>query len=53
VVPVCTGDGDVVAVLDVDSDHHAAFDDTDRTELEALCRMLGERFGQEAKRLMT
>ena len=45
VVPVLTPAGDVLAVLDVDSNDPAAFDETDRVHLEALCRMLGERFG--------
>ena len=48
VVPVMDADGNVVAVLDVDSDDPAAFDDVDREQLEAICRMLGERFGTEA-----
>ncbi|MGZ3419090.1 MAG: GAF domain-containing protein [Polyangiales bacterium] len=42
VVPVFDHDG-VVAVLDVDSDAPAAFDEIDRTALEALCVMLGKR----------
>ena len=45
VVPVLRPDGSVLAVLDVDSDVAAAFDDVDRAALEALCRELGERFG--------
>ena len=44
VVPVLTPDDRLLAVLDVDSDTLAAFDETDREHLEALCRMLGERF---------
>jgi GAF domain-containing protein len=40
VVPVF-GQGKVVAVLDVDSDAPAAFDETDRAALEDLCAMLG------------
>lgn len=43
VVPV-VNDGRLLAVLDVDSDHPAAFDDLDQTRLESLCRALGERF---------
>lgn len=44
VVPVLAGDR-VLAVLDVDSDLPAAFDERDREHLESLCAMLGERFG--------
>ena len=44
VVPVRAADGTVLAVLDVDSDHPAAFDDVDRAALEALCDALGARF---------
>ncbi|NNF04500.1 MAG: GAF domain-containing protein [Rhodothermales bacterium] len=52
VVPVLDGSGRVVAVLDVDSDDPAAFDDVDRQELEAICSLLGERFGDEAAALI-
>ena len=45
VVPVLRRDGSVLAVLDVDSNAAAAFDDVDRAALEGLCRELGERFG--------
>jgi GAF domain-containing protein len=44
VVPVLTPDGQLIAVLDVDSDALAAFDKTDQTHLEALCTDLGRRF---------
>lgn len=44
VVPVLTPEGRLLAVLDVDSDHPAAFDDTDRHYLEALCQELGRQF---------
>ena len=44
VVPVLTPSGDLLAVLDVDSDAPAAFDEVDRRHLERLCRMLGRRF---------
>ena len=40
VVPVFGKDGEVVAVLDIDSDRLAAFDDTDRHYLEMICRMI-------------
>ncbi|RAL24880.1 diguanylate cyclase [Lujinxingia litoralis] len=43
VVPVLLADGQVVAVLDVDSDRPGAFDDVDADELGAICRMLGGR----------
>ena len=36
VVPVRDGSGRLIAVLDVDSTDHAAFDETDRRHLEAL-----------------
>src|SRR5690554_4598059 len=45
VVPVCLADGEVVAVLDVDSDRPAAFDEVDAAELGAICAMLGARLG--------
>lgn len=45
VVPVLAKDGRVMAVLDVDSNAPAAFDDVDRRELEELCAELGARFG--------
>ncbi|MCS4101296.1 GAF domain-containing protein [Salinibacter ruber] len=45
VVPVLTPDDALLAVLDVDSDTLGAFDPTDREHLEALCRDLGEQFG--------
>ena len=45
VVPVLRSDGSVLAVLDVDSNLPAAFDEVDREHLEALAAMLGPRFG--------
>jgi len=45
VVPVRDAGGDVIAVLDVDSDFEAAFDETDQKFLETLCRDLGARWG--------
>jgi GAF domain-containing protein len=44
VVPVLSPGGEVLAVLDVDSDQEAAFGDVDQAELEALCSELGRRF---------
>jgi GAF domain-containing protein len=44
VVPVLTPDGRLLAVLDVDSDHPAAFDALDQARLEAICADLGRRF---------
>lgn len=43
VVPVLV-DGETVAVLDVDSDHPAAFRQVDADALEDLCGWLGGRF---------
>lgn len=44
VVPVVTPSGRLLAVLDVDSDFHDAFDATDQQYLEHLCRRLGAQF---------
>jgi GAF domain-containing protein len=38
VLPVRNGAGDLIAVLDIDSDQPAAFDETDARELDALLR---------------
>ena len=40
VVPVFDADGNVAAVLDVDSTDHDAFDEVDRAGLEAICKIL-------------
>ena len=40
VVPVVTPAGDLVAVLDVDSDRLAAFDEVDKMNLEKVCSMI-------------
>ncbi|WP_018997714.1 GAF domain-containing protein [Hirschia maritima] len=40
VVPVFDKDGKLAAVLDVDSEQHAAFDDIDKEKLEGLCAKL-------------
>lgn len=48
VVPVATPDDDLLAVLDVDSDTEAAFNEVDREHLEALCAGLGRRYAEEA-----
>ena len=45
VVPLVASDDQVLAVLDVDSDWPAAFDEVDQKHLEDLCRMLAQRFG--------
>lgn len=45
VVPVLRPDGRVLAVLDVDSDRPAAFDEVDQEALESLAAFLGTRFG--------
>lgn len=44
VVPVVAPDGRLLAVLDVDSDDPAAFDDVDQAHLEPLCAWLGRRY---------
>ena len=44
VVPVLGADGELLAVLDVDSEHPAAFDDEDRAGLERLVA----RFARQA-----
>jgi len=41
VVPVLDAAGELIAVLDVDSNQPDAFDETDRVNLEAVCRMVG------------
>ena len=48
VVPVIAADGSILAVLDVDSDDAAAFDEVDQQALEAICASLGRRFGSGA-----
>ena len=48
VVPVVTPGGRLLAVLDVDSDWPAAFDEADQAALEALCTDLGRRFAHVA-----
>ena len=40
VVPVFDKEGRVTAVLDIDSDRLATFDETDQRYLEEICRML-------------
>jgi GAF domain-containing protein len=44
VVPVLSPSREVLAVLDVDSDTEAVFNEVDRRELEAICNDLGVRF---------
>lgn len=53
VVPVMTSEGNVIAVLDVDSDLPDAFDAHDQEALEDLCNMLGSRWGKEALSLIS
>jgi GAF domain-containing protein len=50
VVPVLTPDGTLLAVLDVDSDRPAAFDETDQAHLEAICEQLGAQFQDTEQR---
>lgn len=45
VVPILNADGHTMAVLDIDSDNPAVFTNVDRLALEALCVMLGLRYG--------
>ena len=40
VVPVFSPDGKVTAVLDIDSENLATFDDVDRQYLEQICQMI-------------
>ena len=42
VVPVFAPDGELIAVLDVDSDHPDAFDDEDRAGLERIAALFQE-----------
>ena len=42
VLPVYGSDGKVMAVLDIDSEHLATFDDTDRKYLENICKLFKE-----------
>lgn len=48
VVPVLDAQGRVFAVLDVDSDHPAAFNEIDEEELSLLVSRLGSRYGSAA-----
>lgn len=48
VVPVCSPEGEVVAVLDVDSNSLAAFDMTDQLNLQRLCARIGALYGADA-----
>ncbi len=50
VIPVLTPEGRLLAVLDVDSDLPAAFDETDQRYLEHLCQMLGAQFAGTTQR---
>lgn len=45
VVPVLSPEGRLLAVLDVDSDDPAAFNESDQAHLEDLAALLGRRFG--------
>lgn len=44
VVPVIDPEGTLLAVLDIDSDAPAAFDEADQEGLEMICRFYAERF---------
>jgi len=45
VLPVHDRQGRLRAVLDIDSDEPAAFDETDEQELSAICASIGQRLG--------
>jgi L-methionine (R)-S-oxide reductase len=45
VVPVFDHSGDLIAVLDIDSEEHAAFDERDRIGLERIVSLFRERMG--------
>ncbi|MBA2661287.1 MAG: GAF domain-containing protein [Bradymonadaceae bacterium] len=47
VVPVLSAAGELLAVLDVDSDLPAAFGALDQLHLEQLCARLGARYGMD------
>jgi GAF domain-containing protein len=51
VVPVLTPAGEVIAVLDLDSDLPAAFREVDQRAVEAICALLGARFAAEAEKI--
>ena len=44
VVPVFSPDGKVTAVLDIDSEKLATFDDVDRQHLEQICKLISCNF---------
>ena len=44
VVPVISSTGEVIAVLDVDSNHANVFNEIDKKWLEQLCGLLGKKF---------
>lgn len=46
VVPVLSASGHLLAVLDIDSDLRAAFDDVDQRELESLAAFVAARWAQ-------
>ncbi len=50
VVPIVTPEGELLAVLDVDSDTLAAFTDTDREYLERIGAKLGRQFADTTQR---
>ncbi|MFC1634731.1 GAF domain-containing protein [Planctomycetota bacterium] len=47
VVPVMDSKGNLIAVLDIDSDQPSSFDDIDKTNLERLCKMIGRIVSNE------
>ena len=45
VVPLFSVNGEVLAVLDIDSKELATFDDTDRRYLETICKIIASNIG--------
>jgi GAF domain-containing protein len=45
VVPLFSKEGEVTAVLDIDSKELATFDETDRRHLETICRLFESLLG--------
>jgi GAF domain-containing protein len=50
VIPVITPDQHLLAVLDIDSNHHDAFRLVDQIALTSICDLLGARFAHDAKK---
>ncbi len=50
VIPIVTPSGATMAILDVDSNNHDAFDDVDLKFLESICGELATRYGRQFHR---